>query len=60
MNTLSMYINNKKIVIYAETSAKYKILKYYKRTDENLKKALKHLKGLEKNDYYKTTIFKVI
>lgn len=60
MNKISLYYDSKKIVIWAETTSRFKILKQYEYNEKNLQKSLKYMKGLEKNDYIKKTIYKSI
>ena len=53
---LSIYIDNKRIFVYWENMLRYKIIKTFSYSDENLQKALKIIKGGIKNDYFKEKI----
>lgn len=53
---LSIYIDNKRIFVYWENLLRYKIIKVFSYSDENLQKALNIIKGGIKNDYIKEKI----
>lgn len=46
---LSIYIDNKRIIVYWENLLRYKIIKKYSYSDTNLQKALNIIKGGIKN-----------
>ena len=60
MNKIALYYDFKKIVVWAETAARFKILKQWKYSENNLSIARIYLRRLEKNDNKKETIYKSI